>query len=542
LAGFFNKQGGDNQDPLSKINGKFDGLLVKNSKAIGYIQGEMSQRGNFGDSFFDYSLALADTTSRYRTKSIAFFNLDYQTKRQKLRDLASNAEIDFVIDNIANDVIVYDQNNMFCHPADIRKALRTRSAIRSMKDEKIDEEQLMNEYMDTFDDIYSAWGFDNGITAWQMFYQYLIDGSLAYEIIYDNPAKPKRIISFKELDPATLYPIGKQDSSGGVYIEWVQRVGNDYRTLGDNQIIYIQYSSNAKSQRISFVEGMVRPFNVLRLTEYSKIMWHMMYGAVRLNTQIPIGTKMVDRAKEEMREYMNLFKEDIHFNQDTGEMLVDGQPKLHYFKNYVTPVNKSGESIKIEPMTFEGPDLQDSQLLNYFFKQLKLCSKLPFSRWDYNEGGGSYLMSPDSVTREENAYTRFIDRLRTHFCEVMTKPIYIQMCLNNDLLKKNTRLRNMIGIKYNDEKIFERMKKSEINERGAKTVKTLYEMKDENDLPKFDLDLLMREYMDLSEEFLHENDLAKAKKKVLKPNSEFGGEGAQAQPAQAQAQPAQAQA
>jgi len=530
MAGFFNNNGQMGaRNPLNKINSNYDGLLIKNSQAIGYIEGELKRRtgSGYGDNYMDATIALSDTTSRYRTKTLAFFQLDYDVKVEKLRDMAANSEIDFVLDNISNDVIVYDEHNRFCYPADLRKALKSRPGVRSLKDQYINEEQLMDSYLDTFDDIYSAWGFDNGISAWKFFYQYLIEGRLAFEIIYDDVNKPTKIIGFKELNAGTLYPIVQQESNGDAILSWMQRdvTTNGFKTLSDNQIIYLQYSTHHKTKRISFVESMVRSFNVLRLVEYSKVLWHLMYSAIRLNTKVPIGTKTIDRAREEVREYLNLFKEDIHFNQDTGEMLVDGQPKLHYYKNYVTPVNKSGEGISVEPMSFDGPDLQDSQLLNYFFKKLKLDSKLPFSRWDYNEGGGSYLLGPDSVSREEITYGKFISRLRTGFSEIITKPVYIQMCLNNEVLKKNARIRNMIGIKYNDDKLLERIKMAEIHEKGAKTVSSLYELKEKEENSYFDLDFLVKKYMDVNEEDIAENQKYKDTKKFKGVDNAFGAPG-----------------
>lgn len=204
-------------------------------------------------------------------------------------------------------------------------------------------------YLETFDEIYAAWNFDNGISAWQYMYRYLVDGYLAFEILYDDDKNPKRIIGFKDLDPATLFCQAIENSDGSVTVEWCQKDPNSsvgYRMLDDNKIIYIQYSSHHKTKRVSYVESLVRSFNILRQVEYSKVMWHLMYSSIRLKTEVPIGSKPVQRAQEEIREFLNQYKEDIFFNSDTGEILVDGQPKMHFFKNYVIPkINPENLSI-----------------------------------------------------------------------------------------------------------------------------------------------------------------------------------------------------
>jgi len=525
MAGFFNNNTNRGSSSVfNKINSKinYDTLLVNNSQAIGYIENELKRKigGGYNDDVFSDSLSLADTTSSHRTKVLAFFQLDYETKKQKLRELATNAEIEFVLTNISNDVISYDDDSKFCYPSDIRKALTSRKGIKSLKDINIDEEELVEQYLETFEDVYSAWGFDDGISAWQYFYQYLIEGYLAFEIIYDSLTKPTKIIGFKELNPGSLYPITQKDANGNIFLEWIQREidNSNFRTLSDNQIIYLQFSSQHKTQRVSFVESMVKSFNVLRLVEHSKVLWHLMYSAIRLNTKVPIGTNVGDRAREKVKEYLNLFKEDIKFDQDTGEVLVDGQPKLQYYKNYVTPITKDGQSVTVEPMEFSGPDLQDSQLLNYFLDKLKRDSKLPMSRWGFTEGGGTYLLGNDSVSREEITYGKLVNRYRTGFSEIMTKAIYIQMCLNNSALKDNVKLKNSIGIKYNDDQYFQRLKDAEINERGAKTIFTLLEIEEPKDGTFFELELLIKKYMNFSDADLAENKKYKDIRKMKNAN------------------------
>ena len=42
------------------------------------------------------------------------------------------------------------------------------------------------------------------LKAWDLYKRYLIDGCLAFEIIYDNIETPRSIVGIVELDPATL--------------------------------------------------------------------------------------------------------------------------------------------------------------------------------------------------------------------------------------------------------------------------------------------------------------------------------------------------
>ena len=508
---------------LSRFGMKYDDLLVKNSQAIGYIEGQLSGfNSSLGDDLMRATLALSDTTSSLKNKSIAFFQLDYAQKRERLRDLASNGEIEFIIETIADDAIVYDEDNRFCYPNDLVGEINYRGRN---KDQRLNyQEKIVNKYQENFEKIYSAWSFDRGISAWQYFYQWLIEGHLAFEIIYDNLANPKDIIGFKELDPATLYPEVKKDSAGKIFLQWAQRdpINKMNRTLTDSQIIYISYSNEFRTKRVSFVERLIRSFNLLRIIEHSKVIWHTMNAPIRLKTSVPVGTKSMQKAKEDVREFTNTLKEDISFNGESGELLVDGKPNILFYKNYVLPVNDRGEKIDIEALEYPGPNLSGSELLKYFQDKLKLDSKLPYSRW--SEGQGAYTMNAEGISREEIRYNKFIKRLRSAFKELITKPLYLQMCLDVKELKTDHKFANAVGLVWHDDNVFEEIKTQELLNKRLATLNAMKAVVNDEGKPYFSTEFLIREYLKLSDEALDKNRSYQAVSSNEEAKAE-GGEG-----------------
>jgi hypothetical protein len=489
---------------LSRFGMKYDDLLVKNSQAIGYIEGQMTGFNNaMGDDLMRATLALSDTTSSLKNKSIAFFQLDYVQKRERLRDLASNGEIEFIIETITDDAIVYDEDNRFCYPNDLLGEINYRG---KNKEERLNyQEKVIEKYRENFEKIYSAWSFDRGISAWQYFYQWLIEGHLAFEIIYDSLTNPKDIIGFKELDPSTLYPEVKKDSAGLIYLQWAQRdpLNKMNRTLTDSQIIYISYSNEFRTKRVSFVERLVRSFNLLRLIEHSKVIWHTMNAPIRLKTTVPVGTKSMQKAKEDVREFTNTLKEDISFDGSTGELSVDGKPNILFYKNYVLPVNDRGEKIEIEALEYPGPNLSGSELLKYFHDKLKLDSKLPYSRW--SEGQGAYTMNAEGISREEIRYNKFVKRLRSAYKELMTKPLYLQMCLDVKDLKSDHKFANAVGMVWHDDNVFEEIKNQELLNKRLATLNSMKSVVDDENKPYFSTEYLIKEYLKLSDEDIDKN-------------------------------------
>jgi len=516
---------------LSRVGMKYEDLLIKNSQSIGFIESQLMQaRGNVlaggqQDSLARATMAISDTTSALRTKAIAFFQLDYATKRERLRDLASNGEIEFVIESITDDVIVFDEDNRFAYPNDLVGEMLYKGKNKEQRLKY--QEKVIEKYNENFERIYNAWGFNEGISAWQYFYQWLIEGHLAFEILYDDLQNPREIIGFKEIDPSTLYPQIKKDAAGKIFLEWAQKVAGEskVRTLTDSQVLYLSYSNHFRTKRISFVERMVRSFNLMRVIEHSKVIWHTMNAPIRLTTKVPIGSKSLNKAKEDVREFANQLKEDIFFDTNTGEIQVDGRPNLLFYKNYILPVNDQNQAIEIAPLEYAGPNMSGSELLNYFKEKLKMDSKIPYSRWDSANGAGQYTMNAEGIRREEIRYNKFITRLRSAFKELLTKPLYLQMCLDFKDLKDDYRFKNAVGINWHDDNVFEEIKQQDLLNKRLATLNALKGVVDDEGKPYFSTEYLVKEYLRMSDE-----DLQKNKDYMNQTPTGEGEEGAAAEP------------
>jgi len=510
MAGFGdNRSGGTSTalSNLSKFGTRYEDLLLKNSKAIGFIESQLASRtqSNGNNELLKFSMALADTTSQLRTKAIAFFQLDYSVKRERLRDIASNGEIEFILDTIADDMVVYSDENRFCHANDLTGKIMFQG---SNKTERLNyQDNIVKKYQSTFEEMYNTWGFAEGIAAWQYSYQFLIEGHLSFEIIYDNPEKPKKIIGFKELDPASIAPQLNKDAKGKMYLQWTQydpSTGGT-RTLSDSQVIYISYANHFKTKRISFVERLIRSFNLLRVLEHSKVIWHVMNAPIRLQTKVPTGSKSFQKAQEDVKEFMNLLKEDVFFNGDTGELTVDGKPNILFYKNYVTPVNDRGEGISIEALSYPGPNLSNSELLGYFTKKLKMDSKIPYSRWEGQSGMGAFTLNAEGITREEVRYQKFIKRLRSAFSELMVKPWHLQMCLDFPSLKDDYKFKNAIGINYHNDNVFEEMKENELEAKRIASFTAKKGVLRDDGTPYFSTEYLIRKELRMTNDEIEAN-------------------------------------
>lgn len=510
---------------FSSLGMRYDDMVVRQSRAVGVTEAEFGNQGYLPEEFL-YSLSLADVGQK---KFIAFFDKDYKSRREYLRKFAMNAEIEFMVDTVADEAIVYDDANYFCYvdTTQLKSILNAETA-----------EEVLSEINSEFKKVYNHFHFHEGHDAWAYFKQFLIDGFIAFEIIYNREGTS--IVGFKELDATSLRP-GVEKSGDGTYQKiWVQYedVPSMKRVLLDSQIIYISYAKGNFTGRISYVERMVRSFNLLRIMENSRIIWNIMNSSFRIKMVVPIGTKSPQKARESLAEMMSIYKEDINLNFDSGELTVNGKPSMQFYKNYLFP-SKNGESPEIETIGGDGPDLSDTDALGYFYDKLKEDSKIPFARFD-KEGGSSMSFSADGMDREEIRFFKFITRLRSIFQEILVKPIYIQMGLKYPELAEDELFKSLLSISFNKDNIFEEMKQMDIMQKRVDFVTSMMGVMDKEtddtgmmqDVPYFDPKFLVEKYLKLSksdidrnEEMKKSKEEAAAKKKKASGGDDGGGLG-----------------
>lgn len=504
MAGFFNRFSNTTQLPvsgalkrISSLGMHWDDLVIKNSKAIGKTE---SQLGGSDYSPIDlmYALALSDVSQK---KYTPIFDKDYVSRRGFLQKFALNSEIDWMITTVADEAIVYDETNYFSYPT---------ISLMELKDE------IKNDIDVTFKKIYNHFGFVNDITAWQYFRQFLIEGVLSFEIVYD--ATGKNIIGFKELDGAALRPgiINEDGILKKVWYLYPDKPGMS-RRLYDTQVIYISYAHGNLPSRVSYVENLVRSFNLLRIVENAQVMWMLMNSTWRLKMVVPIGSKSPQKAKERLGEMMSMYKEDVRLDPTSGELSVNGSPTMQYYKNYLFP-SKNGEHVDIETLQGSGPDMGESSLTGYFRDKLQYDSKIPAMRFDKAQNGGQLTgTAATGVDREEIRFHKFINRLRSIFQEILIKPLWIQMCLRHEQLENDEIFKSSLGLNFVQDNIFEEIRRQEIMMKRVELVTALQGIPD-GDSQFFDTTYLVSKYMKMDKDELDANEQAKkdAAKKAAK--------------------------
>jgi hypothetical protein len=356
-----------------------------------------------------------------------------------------------------------------------------------------------------------------------MMKDFLIDGYVAIEIIYDD--KKKNIIGFNRLRPETLVP-AYEPTIGHLWIQFPEDP-QLRRIFLDSQIIYISYSTQNDYSETSYVEGLIKPYNQLKILEQTRIMYNVVNATVYQKFTIPIKGLSRQRAEEQIGQLINDYSEEVEWDDSLGTLSINGAKHLPYNKQIWFPEGDAGTP-NMELVSPQGHDLNDETMLSWFYKALKRASKIPMQRFESDNGGGNLFSDSAEMTRDEIKFHNFIARLRANFKELIVKPLKLQMLIEFPELKDDEVFNNQIDIIFYSNQLFEDWKKINNLAKRSEIVGTLLGVMN-GEKPYFHIEWLMDNVFKLTPEQKAENLRYFARDSANAVGSAPAGEGAPAE-------------
>ena len=252
-------------------------------------------------------------------KEIAFEDLSYPDKRKIFREYSIKDQILDYVNVICDECI----NLQYGKPS-INIPFWYKDGISlvnnyfgGQQDNEISKEDY-NAILETYNFIMKAAGFDDELNLWHLMKDFIVDGFISIEIIWDNTGKD--IIGFNRLNPTTLVPAHNEVHGK----HWIQYPDDEVRKriLYDSQVIYLAYSTH-DNYDISYVHRLIKPFNQLSILENTVILAHTINGKnLDVNMAVP-DTKMLEyfsaalrRASRIPTEYNRLSNEPLRIGSD----------------------------------------------------------------------------------------------------------------------------------------------------------------------------------------------------------------------------------
>ena len=486
---------------LSALGIKWNSSLIKQIRTIDdFDAANDTGLGNVNRSMFagDDLFTRQYENIAGNNKFIAFYDQTYQMRRDFLRKFALQGEIDYVLDTIADEVIVNDEMHYFAYP----NTKQLRSILKPEHGKKI-----VDEINAAYRRIYHAFHFNESNDAWHYVKKFLVDGFLAFEIIYSDKKSNKNIasdiIGFKELDAITLQPEIRVNSKGQEYKVWVINKGDkqNERELLDTNVIYISWAKTNFVSHFSYCERLIRSFNMLRTLENSRIIWNLQNAQKRIKIVVPIGTESDQVARTRLRQLEAYYKEDIVVDDMSGEITVNGQPKFTFAKTMVFP-SKEGTTTEISEIGIEGHDMNSTEQLKWFWQRFMIESKLPKDRFNMIFDGNEMSSIPDNnnMTREEYRFSLFINQIRDIYQEIVIKPTWLQFSLHNPEFAGNDVIKNSLGLDFVEENIFKLAKENAVLQISSQIIQTLSGLNGADGKPVFPMKYLCQKYLDINDD------------------------------------------
>lgn len=497
---------------MSRLGMSYDDKVIDNMRAIPADKNFMPKQDQLINQ--DLFTTMANNWKVKQNADKDFFSKDFSQKREALRKLALQPELEDILDVMCNEAIVYD-NEMVYFAEPFLESQELNMFTKSVQD------KIKNTISTHYRRFYKMlnWKYN----AWDDFKRFLVEGILAWEIVYDNLEKPTEIIGLIPLDPATLT---KKFENNKWY--WIQfkGVNGKERKLLDAQVIYICYQETNCLSRLSYLERLIRPYNIYRIIEQAQIIWTVTNASYKMKFTIPVKGMNKTLGMQTVSSAMNKYKEDIKFMPDTGELSINGQVNLPFNKEYWFPENDSG-SPEVDVLGGDGPNLNDDDQLRFFRNQLYRMSKIPLSRFDQENSETWFGSDATSVARAEIDFGRFVARLRNRFSQIIIKPLQLQLALSIPELRDNREILEAVSLQFHSYNLFEEMMEMELMQ---KRVSFIQEMKDSmvdmdlngNEVKFWSSKFLVMKYLKLSDADLKLND--KLKKEETEELNLAGGD------------------
>lgn len=497
---------------LSRLGMNYDEQVIKNMRAIPADKNLLPENRQVA-----YQNLFQQLQSAWKQKANAdqsFYEKDISSKRENLRMLAMQPELEDILDTFSNEAIVYDSNFVyFAEPfIDDKDLVEYNKDVRSKINDCVSA---------GFKRFYKMLRWRT--RAWDDFKRFLVEGCLAWEIVYDSLEKPTKIIGLVPLDPATLTKKFENDKW-----YWVQYkdVKAKERKLLDSQVIYIVFQETESISRTSYLERLIRPFNIYRIIEQAQIIFCVTNAQYKMKFTIPV--KGMNRAlgSQTLNSAMQRYREDIKFISESGELTINGQPQMPFNKEYWMAESESGTP-DIETLAGDsGPDLLDSDYLKFFRNQLYKVSKIPLNRFDVDSGEGWFGTDAESYARNEIDFGRYVTRMRNIFSQIILKPIWIQLCLDMPEMMDSQEFQDCIQLHYHSYNLFEEMMEIQLMDRRIESINNMKELQDMdmegNEVTFFASKFLVQKYLHLSDADLKLNE--KYKQEEVEKFNLAGGE------------------
>lgn len=402
-----------------------------------------------------------------------------QTPTQELeliknyRELAASAEVDEALQEIRNEIFIYDVPGKKAFELDWVEESSISKNIRKL----ITEE---------FDNLYHMIEFDTYGTQW--FDDWFVDSKVYFHKIIDKTNSKAGIQKVKIIDPLKirlvrilpkLNPDGTYDASQVqeffVYNHW------DPKTNPLNQIVQLNYGQHFHGLKIhpdsityansglfdrnlgiyvGYLKKAIVPYNMLKMMEDAMIIFRVVRAPARRAFYIDVSGLQKNKAEAYIKDLMSKFKNKMVYDTTTGT-LGDRRNVMSMMEDYWLPRRDGGKGTEID--TIEGQSSQEiMDEIEYLRDKLWRALGVPRGRFGENQTIGIFGRGVE-LQRDEYRFTKFLHTLRSRFIVCIEDLLKTQLILKKIISENDwNQVRKDIVWQYTEDNTFVESKEGEI--------------------------------------------------------------------------------
>lgn len=459
------------------------------------------------------------------------FEREYPEQRRVFRKLAKQPLILEIIETISKEAIIDSDDGELFASITLNKDI---VAGLGLKPEFI--ESFQESVSKIYRKILKYLGFLDAELAQGKMEDYIVDGKLAYEIVYnaEDIRDATEIIEIIPLDPLSIkkepqnngviHYVQTNEQGGGlhherrrenIYLKKEVESGNK-RILKEHNIIFIDFADAVSGiPKTSFIERLIKQYNIYRILEQSKIIWHVSNSVPKMKYTVPIQGQNQQEMEATLASAMHSFHENINFDTETGELEVNGSANLP-FSTPLWAVSSDSGDFDVQTIDQNGQDLSDFDDLMFWIRRIYRTANVPINRYDL-DGSETWIGSdPQSMTQQERRFQNMLKSLRKQFSELILKPLKYQLLLIDPSLALDEDLMDCITLEFQKYEEFEKKLKQEkfsnsidLIERAKNSMVTTDS--EGNEHKYFSDQFLVEEYLELTPKQIARNKMLREK-------------------------------
>ncbi len=393
---------------------------------------------------------------------------------KKYREMALQAECDAAIDDVVNEVVVFENGD---YPVSI--------VLDNLKQ----PESIKKKIREEFSHVMKLLDFNN--QGYDIFRRWYIDGRLYYHMLIDekNPrtgikevryVDPRKIRKVKELpkNQPSFDPTGQQSA----YVKIIEyfvfsdkgfvRDNNQGIKISTDSVCYVHSGMTDKDGKVvvSYLHKAIKPLNQLRMLEDATVIYRISRAPERRIFYIDVGNLPKMKAEQYLREIMQKYKNKLVYDAQTGEIRDDRRFQT-MLEDFWLPRREGGKGTEITTLP-SGQNLGEIEDVLYFQKKLYKSLNVPVSRLEADTGFS--LGRSSEITRDEVKFSKFISRLRLRFSHLFDKLLETQLLLKGICTKNEwSQIKEEISYNYVSDSHFTELKSVEIIKERLSILETI---------------------------------------------------------------------